>query len=216
MRHIALILLLLICFVRNSYCQNNLKSKVLELGKYDTKNSSHNNPYHFEELILYKNGEFDYFLQRNEFAQVKKKGKWSVSGDSLILNEFDPQYKTLMTVNELHDKNIPIGFLKFQVSDYEHNLITYTVSVEHADTTITVRNLNNAALIPMQSADNFSISSDYDYPSYTVKITRNNFFSVKLSPSPSFVEEKWPIVNGKIYPIGTNGLRVGYYLELAH
>jgi hypothetical protein len=210
------ILILFILLAQKTYCQNEIIKKITP-GKYNSNNESHNNPYHYEEIILHSDGKFDYFLQKNEFIQIKKKGNWVLHADTLILNEDNPLYKKIMTVKETYDKNIAYGFIKFDVFKFDHNQFKYQISVTHIDTLMTVSNLENPSLIRLQNADSFNISSaEYDYPSYDVKDKRMNHFLVNVSPNPSLVQEKWLIVKGKIRPKGTNGLDAGYYLELTH
>jgi hypothetical protein len=213
---LKLIVMLLFSFTLNSYCQSKIINK-LAPGKYDSNNESHNNPHHYEEITLHGDGKFDYFLQMNEFVQIKKKGEWIIREDTLILNEDNPSYKTIMTVDETFDRKIYPGFIKFDVLEFDQNSFRYEISATHIDTTITVSNLEKPSLIHLQSVDYFNISSaEFEYPTYNVNNSKMNHFIVHVSPRPSFVEEKWLIINGKIRPKGTNGLNAGYFLEITH
>jgi hypothetical protein len=206
-----------ICITLQSFSQIYRGDSIkLIPGKYNSMNESHANPFHYEEIVINSDGTFNYFVQINEFNNEKKEGHWIIKRDTLILNENNPKYKSMMKVEEVLDKNVRQGFIKFDVSKYDHNEIMYYISVTHNDTTISIDRLKGSSLIHLRGVDRFNISTSISYPAYKIKNLKANHFYVSLAQGFSFINEKWLIINGKIRPKGTNELDAGFYLDLVH
>lgn len=204
--------LLLIC----SGVRAQMMNKRIQPGVYTSKNESHNNRHHYEEITLNSDRSFKYKAHVGEFINIDKFGKWEIDNDTLILNEHEPEYSQMMSVVEKNVSLNPNFGVNINAKYFDGDDFLFTVSATSNDTTVILRNNNTGhSTIPLTKIKEFIISStSYNYPKYIVKDATSNNFVVLLSPKRLFINEKWLLENGRIRPRTTEGIFAGYYLSI--
>lgn len=184
------------------------------IGKYDTRNESHTNNRHYEELILNSDSTFSYST-RMEFIKINKEGKWSASGDTIILNEHAPCCREKMIVEERCNKKLSRHRVRFTVTSLEDEDINYHLVVIGRDSTQTIWSTTGVTEIKIRKLKQFHfiVNSLVVSPEHYVKSSRSNEFIVKLAPNRFFYNEKWLIRDGTIIPVGWDNQYAGYYLK---
>lgn len=184
------------------------------IGKYDTRNESHNNRQHYEELILRTDSTFSYST-RMGFIKISKEGMWSVVGDTVVLNENKPCCREKIKVEEKCNKKIPKGKVRFTVTSFEGDYLNYHLVVTNKDSAQTIWSQNGITELTIKRLKKFYfiVNSLLYSPEYNVKSTKSNEFKVQLAPSRFFYNEKWLIKNGTIVPIGWDNRYAKYYLK---
>jgi hypothetical protein len=182
-------------------------------GKYDTRNESHTNTKHYEELILNTDSTFSYST-RMELIKINKKGTWFVVGDTVVLNENDPCCKDKMIVEEKCNKHLPKGKVRFTVTSLQGEDINYHLVVTNKDSTQTIWSMTGITELKIKKLKSFYfiVNSLIISPEYVVKSSRSNEFKIRLAPSRFFYNEKWLVRNGMIVPIGWDNKYASYYL----
>jgi hypothetical protein len=183
-------------------------------GKYDTRNESHTNSKHYEELILRADSTFSYST-RMEFIKISKEGRWFIVGDTVVLNEDNPCCREKIKVEEKCNKKIPKGKVRFTVSSFEGDYINYHLVVTNKDSTQTIWSRNGITELKIKRLKKFYfITNSLVYsPEYNVKFAKSNEFKVQLAPNRFFYNEKWLIRDGTIVPIGWDNRYAKYYLK---
>lgn len=184
------------------------------VGQYDTRNESHSNKRHYEELVLKADSSFSYST-RMEFIKISKEGSWSVNNDTLILNETSVPCKGKILVEEGHNKKIPRGKVRFCVTSFQGDDINYHLVVSSKDSTQTIWSMTGITELWVKSVKNFHfiVNSLVYSPVYEVKHQRSNEFKVKLPANRFFCDEKWLIKDGAIIPIGWDNQYTKYCLR---
>jgi len=183
-------------------------------GKYDTRNETHNNRHHYEELVLNTDSTFNYFARPTEFVQLKINGRWSVKDDTLILNEDHPTYRQNIIVKENVNKKVQKGCASIILTYYDGLQLNFQVGATHGDTTVLLKNQYGSSLVKLFPIDDFYINGPlFRYPSYKVLNKKSNEFKVQVAPQKLFINEKWLIVNGSLRPRGFDNEYANYYLK---
>lgn len=205
MRGVFIIVLLLSCVVVRGQSF---------LGKYDTRNESHTNSKHYEELILKSDSTFSYST-RMEFIKISKEGRWLVVGDTLVLNENNPCCKEKIKVEEKCNRRIPKGNVRFTVTSFEGDYLNYHLVVTNKDSTQTVWSQTGVTELKIKKLRKFYfiVNSLVYSPEHSVKSAKSNEFKVQLAPNRFFYNEKWLIKGGTIVPIGWDNQYAKYYLK---
>lgn len=183
-------------------------------GHYNTRNESHTNSKHFEELVINSDSTFSYFT-RMEFIRITKTGRWSVNGDTLILNEDNPCCREKINVTEKYNKKYKKGVVRFSVTSFDESNIFYHLSLVGKDTLITLYSKTGITETRFHRLKRFSfiVNSLIETPEYSLKCRRSNSFIIKLAPTRFFYNEKWIINANNIIPLGWNGEYAAYYLK---
>ena len=203
---------ILFLFLSNIAIGQNKEDKPDITGKYTTRNPSHTNPKHYEEITLEPDSTFKYYSRIGDFIRQEIEGKWSVTGNYLVLNENGVDKK--LVVNESYDPAIPKGWIKFSVQHFDNSSLNYRIAAANGDTTIILKDQFKSSLLPLSSVGEFYIEGSlFRYPTYQVKDEFTNHFFVKLSSKRLFIDEKW-LVEGaeRLRPIGLNNEYAGYFL----
>lgn len=183
-------------------------------GKYDTRNESHTNNKHYEELILRTDSTFSYST-RMEFIKISKEGKWFAVGDTVVLNENNPCCKEKMIVEEKCNRRLPKGSVRFSVTSLQGDDINYHLVITNTDSTQTIWSRTGITELKIRKLKKFHfiVNSLIVSPEYYVKSSKSNEFKVQLAPTRFFYNEKWLIRNGMIVPIGWDNQYTSYYLK---
>jgi len=209
----GLIIILLLFLSNIAVGQNHQESPDLA-GKYTTRNPSHTNPRHYEEITLRPDSTFKYHVRIGSFIRQEIEGNWSVYENYLILNESDTGMKELV-VNESYDTIIPKGWVRFSIRQFNNSSINYGITATNGDTTIHLRNQYETSLLPLSSVTEFYVEGSlFRYSTYQVKDRTSNHFAVRVSPRRLFLDEKW-LIEGKerLRPVGLDNKYAGYFLS---
>lgn len=185
------------------------------IGRYDTENKSHNNNNkHYEQIILNADSTFRY-LTKMEFIKINKEGKWTVAGDTIILNEINPCCKQKIIVQEQYNKRLPKGKVRFYVTTLEGEDVNYHLAITNKDSTQILWSKSGLTELKIKRLIKFYfiVNSLVYSPIYDVKSVNSNEFKVKLATSRFFYNEKWLIKNETIVPMGWNNQYSDYYLK---
>lgn len=190
----------------------NLFSQTIS-GKYNTKNWSHNNRYHFEELILKEDNSFEY-RYKMKFIQINLTGQWNVEGNQLILTSSNAKDGKLYTV-ESFETNVPEGYMRFDIRDFSKENINYSIKANNGDTTVMLRNRFGITDIPLHDVQSFQIiGSTYSYPETEIDAENFNKVEVFVNQKRILDEERWVILDEKrIRPIGLDNKPALYFLS---
>ena len=208
MKHIIWILIIVLA---HAFC--NGQEAIETIGKYTSRNPSHTNRNHYEEIVLKSDSSFKYFA-RIGFVKIEIKGKWHLTGHYLTLKGHHPGITSEVSVTELIDNGIPEGQVKIATTDLESDAFTHHVSATKGETTITLRDREYVTMIPHSSLDRFYITNTlFKYPTYEVKNKEANYFKVRVPRSRVIINEVWQYKNGVLFPRGLIQDYSTYYLS---
>lgn len=183
-------------------------------GKYTSRNPSHTNHKHYEEIILGRDSTFIYFSRIGSFIIQKIEGRWTIKEKYLVLNENDLEKKESV-VSESYNPAVPKGWIKFSVQHFDDSFLNYGIAAVNGDTTIILKNQFASSLLPLTSIEEFYVEGLlFRYPTHRVEDQSTNYFVVKVSSKRHFIDEKWLIEgSGRIRPIGLDNQYAGYFLS---
>jgi hypothetical protein len=186
------------------------------VGFYTSNNNSYpyNSGEYLESLQLKSDSSFIYTEKLGSFIKSKTEGRWSVVGDSLLLKSND-LYKSKMEVVESFNDNIEKGYAKISLQNFDKSIAVYHLEILKGKNTIEVRDIfNRSVFIKKRKIDKIIvISPSLEFPAYKVVNKEMNDFVFNLVPNRVFINEKWLLRNGKIFPKKFNGDPAKYYLK---
>jgi hypothetical protein len=185
------------------------------IGKYTSDNPSHTNSRHYEELTLKSDSTFTYYTTM-EFIRIRKEGRWSTAGDTLVLNERNPCCTEKIIVKEVHNRRIAKGRVTFVVTSLLGGEIDYHLVLMDGDSLRTIWSRTGVTEVDVRDVKKFYfiVNSLVYSPEYYIRSSRSNQFDVQLAPNRIFYNEKW-LLKGKneISPLGWDNIYSKYYLE---
>ena len=160
--------------------------------------------FYTEKIIFSKNYTFNYHF-KSEFIIENIDGYYNVFSDTIILNS-SPQRDKLI-VNEKYRKG---NNILFEITDKQLSPLRYHLHIIYEDNS--VLELRNQYMSSKFKKKETPIKGFYlvttrglKLPTYFIKGTNTNHFSVLLEPRRVFEAEKWIFHNNEITPIGIDG-----------
>lgn len=186
------------------------------IGLYTSNNNS--SPYesdiYLETLQLNSDSSFIYTENLGSFIKSRTEGRWSFIGDSLLLKSND-FYKSKMNVVETFNDEIEKGYTKISLQNFDKSLSVFHLRILKGKKSIEVRDIfNRSVFIKKGRIDKIIVSApSLEFPVYKIVNKEMNDFTFNLVPKRVFINEKWLIRNGKVFPKKFNGDPVNYYLK---